>query len=93
MEPTILGIVSTNLELGKMAILISSPSRVPCQGNMLLVLVRLQIPQAEAISRILPECVVASRAMLKMPELDNAVAQLPMSWVDPGGLDTKAWSI
>jgi hypothetical protein len=97
MEPTILGMVQTNLEPGKMTT-ISSPSRVPCQGNMFPVLLHLRfriilVGTITQISMILPVFVVASKAMLKMLELECAVARLrTMSWVDPGGLDTRVWS-
>jgi len=95
MGSTILGIVSTNLKLREMIIFTSSPSRVLCQGKLLLVLLRLPILLAGAIlqiTRILPVCVVASRATSKN-ELEEAVVRLhTMNWVDPEGLDTKAWS-
>jgi len=76
MGSTILGVVSTILELRRMMILLSFPFPVLYRGNMLLVLVHLLVG---AIAGILPACVAASRAMWKMPESEDPVMQLPMN--------------
>jgi hypothetical protein len=97
MGSTILVITPTILGLQRMTILILFPSRVPFQGNMLLEPHHLPILLLGAVSQVtkmLPVCAVASRVMLKIIELGDAVVRLrKMSWADHGGLDMKAWSI
>jgi hypothetical protein len=81
MGSPILVIAPTILELQKTTISMPSPSRVPRQENTLLARHHLLILLPGAVSqitRMLPVCVIVSRVMSKINELEDAVVRLRM---------------